>query len=106
MPSKSTDQEPRDKPDFVAAAQRLSQEKLYSLAEIAQFIPRCRGKKVHTSSIYRWIMHGKNGVRLDGVQASGSGWFTSREALARFWAGVSEKRLETPRGWTSSKKKT
>jgi hypothetical protein len=86
--------------DFASAATRLSNEKLFSLADAAaELIPRVRGRKVHTSSIYRWIMHGKHGIRLDGIQASGSGWFTSREALARFWASVSEKRLEKPRGW-------
>jgi hypothetical protein len=95
----TTNQPKQQQPDFAASAERLANEQLYNLSEIAKFIPRSRGKKVHTSSIYRWIIHGKNGVRLDGVQASGSGWFTSKEALTRFWAAVSARRLETPRGW-------
>jgi hypothetical protein len=85
--------------NFQDVSSRLSNEQLYSLAEITKFIPRSKGKKVHASSVYRWVIAGKAGVKLEAIMASGSGWYTSREALARFWAAVSEKKSQTVKGW-------
>jgi hypothetical protein len=62
----------------------LATETLVSLAEAAKSIPPSRnGRRTHLSTILRWILHGVDGVRLEGVRLGGR-WLTSREALQRF----------------------
>jgi hypothetical protein len=67
-----------------AIAERLISEGLVSLAEIAAMLPPVRGKKTSSSSVFRWIVHGKEGVKLEGIRLHGSGFWTSKPALARF----------------------
>lgn len=80
---------------FKEAADRLllKEEKLYSLGDAATFLARSRGEKVSPSALCRWIIRGKDGVRLDAVKCNGGGWWTSREALARFAASLSAKAI-------------
>jgi hypothetical protein len=66
----------------------LQSERLLSLNEAARLLPASRrGRPVHLSCIYRWLMdgiqtpHGK--VRLEGIRLGGR-WLTSVEALERF----------------------
>lgn len=93
---------------FEAAAQRLmlGEEKLMPLGKACQFLSASRGQKASPSALCRWILHGKQGVRLDAVRLNGGGWFTSREALARFAAALSAvaagKALEEPPASPSS----
>lgn len=65
-------------------AERLLDEGLISLSQAAELLPRVRGKRVSTSSLFRWIVRGKHGIKLDGVVLNGSGYWTSKAALARF----------------------
>ena len=59
-------------------------EETLTLAEAARALPRLRkGKKVHVSTLYRWISRGLNGVRLEAGKL-GRTVVTSREALQRF----------------------
>ena len=68
----------------------LEHESLISLAEAATLLPRRRkGKKPHISCLYRWASRGLRGVRLETVQIGGTRC-TSREALARFFASLTE----------------
>lgn len=78
---------------FEACARRLldGEEKLYPLGKICAFVAHARGEKVSASSLCRWILRGKEGVRLDAVRLNGGGWWTSREALARFAAALSAR---------------
>lgn len=78
---------------FAAASERLlcNEEKLYPLGKAAEFLSSTRAARVSPSALCRWILHGKQGVRLDAVRLSGHGWYTSREALARFAAALSAK---------------
>jgi hypothetical protein len=50
-----------------------------------------RGQKASPSALCRWILRGKEGVRLDAVRLNGGGWWTSREALSRFAAALSAR---------------
>ena len=62
----------------------LTDEDVFTIADAPQHLPRTRrGKKVHLSTIYRWINRGVAGVRLESVRVGG-GMYTSREALQRF----------------------
>jgi Protein of unknown function (DUF1580) len=68
----------------------LSTEKLIPFTEAVKLLPRRRGKKAHLSTLHRWCTCGVKGVRLEVVQVGGTRC-TSREALSRFWARLTEK---------------
>jgi hypothetical protein len=78
---------------FEACAKRLleSGEKLIPLGKACQFMSATRGQKASPSALCRWILRGKEGVRLDAVRLNGGGWWTSREALSRFAAALSAR---------------
>lgn len=70
-------------------------EQALSLPAAAKLVPRRRaGRKVATSTLYRWITHGVRGVRLEAM-AAGGGLVTSREALERFFAALTALRRAT-----------
>lgn len=77
-------------PVSAAVAARLMDEGLLSLVQIAAFLPPVRGKRVSTSSVFRWITKGKHGVKLEGIRLHGGGYFSSKAALARFAAAVTQ----------------
>ena len=64
----------------------IQSEELITLSEAAKFVPRRRrGRKVSTSTIYRWASKsGLRGVRLSTIRAGGA-LCTSVEALQRFF---------------------
>ena len=65
-------------------------EELISLAAAAASLPARRGgKRPHVSCLYRWTVAGCQGVVLDSIQVGGTRC-TSREALCRFFADLSE----------------
>jgi hypothetical protein len=68
----------------------LRNETLLTLTQAARMLPPSRrGRPVHLSSVYRWILdgvktpHGK--IRLEAIRLGGR-WLTSVEALERFAA--------------------
>ena len=62
----------------------LEDEQLLSLADAARALPRLRGRKrVHVSTLHRWVLRGVRGVRLEATRL-GRTLVTSREALQRF----------------------
>lgn len=62
----------------------LAHEEPLTLAEAARRLPRLRGdRKVHVSTLYRWVSRGLRGVRLEAVRL-GRTLVTSQEALQRF----------------------
>jgi hypothetical protein len=70
-------------------------ETLVSLADAARLLPRRRGgRKVHTSTCYRWTVSGCKGVLLESVQIGGTRC-TSKEALARFFQRLTEANAST-----------
>lgn len=74
-----------------AVAERLISEGLISLVTAAAMLPPVRGKRVSTSSIFRWIVRGKHGVKLEAVKISGEGFWVSKPALARFAAALTNR---------------
>jgi hypothetical protein len=73
---------------WTEAVARLSSESLITTAEAARLVRSTSGA-TSPGTVTRWIVHGKRGVFLDGQREAGKAWFTSREALARFWAALS-----------------
>jgi len=62
----------------------LEREQVLSLRQATDSLPRLRqGRRVHISTVYRWISRGVGGVRLEAVKL-GRTLVTSREALQRF----------------------
>lgn len=62
----------------------LQREACISLAEVPSLLPRKRGKKVHYSTVYRWVTKGTRGRILESWTIGGVR-YTSVEALNRFF---------------------
>ncbi len=62
----------------------LLTEETLTLKDAAKALPRIRpGRKIHVSTLYRWISRGVSGVHLESLKLGGT-LLTSREALQRF----------------------
>ncbi|TWT49001.1 DUF1580 domain-containing protein [Botrimarina hoheduenensis] len=61
----------------------LHDEKLISIREVPDFLPTRRGKKLHISTVHRWVQKGARGKVLESVMLGGVR-YTSLEALVRF----------------------
>jgi hypothetical protein len=66
----------------------LLSENLIHLSDVAKRVPAGRGKRLHTSTVFRWTREGVRGpsgekIRLESLKV-GKYWFTSNEALERF----------------------
>lgn len=63
----------------------IGNETLLTLTEAAKRLPTRRGgKRVHPSTLFRWVSHGFRGIRLEYVQVGGTKC-TSIEAIERFF---------------------
>ena len=60
-------------------------EDLISFSDATQLIPG----HPHLSQVYRWATRGLRGVKLEFVRCGGRR-YTSREALARFYAALTK----------------
>jgi hypothetical protein len=73
----------------------LEIEQLIPIGEVPRLIPSSRlGKKLNVVTVYRWVLHGSRGRRLDSVLIGGSR-YTSREAVARFAQDLSDSDIPT-----------
>ena len=73
----------------------LFNEDIISLSQAAKVMPAVDGKRVHTSTVFRWCKKGVRGVRLE-YSRLGRRIVTSREALSRFGAALADAD-KTPR---------
>jgi hypothetical protein len=75
--------------ELQAMALRLLGEELLTLAQAARLLPAEKGRRVHATTLARWHLEGRKGVRLDCMIGSGSSRLTGRprpEARpVRFW---------------------
>jgi len=53
------------------------------LADAADLFPRRKGKKVHITTLRRWVTKGSGGVRLEAEKV-GHDWFVTPAAVAKF----------------------
>jgi Protein of unknown function (DUF1580) len=71
----------------------LRTERPLSLAQAAKLIPPTRlEKRVHVSTLVRWILRGVRGVKLEAARVGGR-WITSQEALERFSAALTAQHI-------------
>lgn len=80
---------PRPRDDDVIA--RLLAEGPITASQAARLRPAHRGRQTAPQTVVRWIRIGLRGVKLEGYH-DGSGWVTSRRALARFYAALTAKK--------------
>ena len=64
-------------------------ENLLGLSEAAKLLPRINGRKVATSTLWRWCRKGLRGVRLEYLRM-GRDIVTSRQALGRFFRELAD----------------
>ncbi|TWT36631.1 hypothetical protein KOR34_15700 [Posidoniimonas corsicana] len=62
---------------------RVHEEILIALPDVPEWLPSRRGRKVHKSTIYRWVQRGVRGKVLESYEIGGVR-YTSVEALQRF----------------------
>lgn len=61
----------------------ISRESCFRLAEAPRHLPSRNGKRVSTSTVFRWAQRGVQGCRLEVIRIGGA-LHTSTEALQRF----------------------
>ena len=61
----------------------VKKEQAITLSDVPNHIPKRRGKKVHYSTVYRWVTKGSRGRILESVLVGGVR-FTTIEAIERF----------------------
>lgn len=69
----------------------LLDEELINIKMIPDILGLRNGKKIHLSSVYRWVRTGLSGVKLQSVIIANER-FTTKQALNRFWVKVTEAR--------------
>lgn len=67
----------------------LQNEQILTFAEAAKTLPPLNGRRVHTSTIWRWARKGVQGIHLE-TRRLGGRFVTSAEALERFTAALAE----------------
>jgi len=62
----------------------LNQEDLIPINQVPRLLPRQpNNKRLHISTVYRWMTRGIDGVKLEFIKIGGR-MMTSRQALQRF----------------------
>ena len=62
----------------------LSTEHLIAIRDVPKILPpRANGKVIHISAVYRWLLRGVRGIRLESIAIGGT-TYTSTEAVQRF----------------------
>ena len=69
---------------------KIAHEDLLTLTKAANESPSINGRKISAQTLWRWCRGGLGGTRLEFIRV-GNRVCTSREALHRFLAAVSEK---------------
>ena len=67
----------------------LDQEQPITLSQVPIYVPRRGGKKVHSSTVYRWATKGARGRVLESVMVGGIR-YTTIEAVRRFLSANSQ----------------
>jgi hypothetical protein len=74
----------------------LQHERAITLAEVPKHLPKRGGKKVHYSTVYRWVTKGSRGQVLESVMVGGIR-YTSIEAVYRFLSAKPIKKTTAAR---------
>ena len=66
-----------------------NQEGLIPIRQVPAYLQSLGGRRVHLSTVYRWILAGVNGRKLEAIKLGGQ-TYTSKPALHRFAASMQE----------------
>lgn len=81
---------------LIESRDSVLQETTMTLREVPDYLPRRQGRKVHHSTIFRWVTKGARGRVLESILVGGIR-YTSVEALHRFFrVEVSTAKLTPP----------
>jgi hypothetical protein len=70
----------------------LDREEIITLAYATRYCAKTRnGRKPHSSTLYRWAVHGCRGIHLETLGTPG-GLVTTKEALERFFVQIRQTR--------------
>ena len=73
----------------LAIFEKLTAEGLLTLQAVTDRMPKTAGgKRMSTSSLFRWIVRGKLAVKLEAVRLYGGKFWTTMPAVGRFLAAV------------------
>ena len=67
----------------------ITSEQVLTLSECTKVVPRLNGKRIHPSTLWRWVRHGVRGVRLEHARV-GNRIVTTKAAIARFAQRLAE----------------
>ena len=67
----------------------ITTEQVGTFTEIVAKLPRLNGRKLHTSTLWRWAVKGMNGCHLE-TRKFGGRFLTSIEAVDRFTAELAQ----------------
>ena len=73
----------------------IGNEGVLTFSEAAAALPRLNGRRVHTSTLWRWATKGVRGVRLE-CRRLGGRYVTSLAAVDRFASALAEAGPPTP----------
>ena len=76
--------------------QSLHGEKLLAIQKVPDYLPTRRGKKIHITTVYRWVLKGVRGKILESTLLGGVR-YTSLEALERFLSTTTAELQEARR---------
>ena len=71
----------------------INDEDLFGLSDAARVVPKFEGRRVHTSTLWRWCKRGLRGVRLEYLRI-GDRICTSRPALGRFYERLTAQDMD------------
>lgn len=74
----------------------LDGEQLVAISEVPKLMPPRHGKRLHISTVYRWVLKGARGKVLDSAMVGGVR-YTSLEALQRFMGTSPAELIEARR---------
>jgi hypothetical protein len=70
----------------------IGSDHLIAIRDVPKILPaRCNGKRIHISAVYRWLLRGVRGTRLDSITIGGT-TYTSTEAVQQFADQLSQAR--------------
>ena len=67
----------------------IAKEEMIPFKQVPKWCGKNMGKRVHRSTIRRWMFRGVRGVKLETIMIHGKR-FTSKEALLRFFTTTKE----------------
>jgi hypothetical protein len=76
----------------------LVSEGLLGLGAASALIPARGGRRTSTATIWRWCVHGKNGIKLEHVRRPNGDYLTTAAAIGRFLSRLANQPVKPPQG--------